>query len=110
MQLPRLLGWEERWEPLLAKRRAGSAYKKSVEGMNKWRGQKPKHKKDTSEFEPIDGPMGFRDKRPEWMELFGNGVFQETGTASKSAARAYGTYRKCMWKLDKKVVLQKCDE
>ena len=87
-----------------------SAYKKSVQNMNKWRGQKPKHKRDTSEFEPIEGPLGFRDKRPDWLEIFGSGVWEETGSAGKKAARAFGTYRKCMWKLDKNVVLQKCDE
>jgi hypothetical protein len=88
----------------------GNAYKKSTQSMNKWRGKVPKHVKDTSEFEPIHGPLGFRDRRPDWMELFGSGVWEETGAASRSAARAYGTYRKCMWKIDKKVVLQKCDE
>lgn len=88
----------------------GNAYKKSVQGMNKWRGQKPKHAKDTTEFEPIEGPLGFRDKSPEWLEIFGAGVWEETTTSSRKAARAYGTYRKCMWKIDKKVVLQKCDE
>jgi hypothetical protein len=88
----------------------GSAYKQSVLGMNKWRGKKPKHERDISEFQPIEGPLGFRDKSPEWLGLFGSGVWEETGTASKKAARSYGTYRKCMWKLDKKIVLQKCDE
>lgn len=88
----------------------GSAYKKGVTNMNKWRGKKPIHKKDTSEFEPVEGPLGFRDKRPDWLDMFGSGVWEEKGTASKKAARDYGTYRKTMWKKDNKVVLQKCDE
>lgn len=88
----------------------GNAYKKSVESMNKWRGKKPKHKRDTSEFEPIEGTFAFRDKRPDWLDCFGSGVWEESGAASRSAARAFGTYRKTMWKIDPKIVLQKCDE
>ena len=86
-----------------------TAYYKNVQKANKWRDKKAIYHKDTSEFEPIMGPVGFRDKRPEWLDLFGTGVWEEQTTASRRAARAFGSYRKTMWKIDKKVVLQKCD-
>jgi hypothetical protein len=86
-----------------------SAYKQNVLKANQWRDKPQKYAKDTSEFEPIPGPFGFRDKRPEWMEIFGTGVWEEKVTASRRAARAFGSYRKTMWKIDKQVVLLPCD-
>ena len=86
-----------------------TAYDKNVLGANKWRGKPQKYKKDTTEFEGVEGPFGFRDKRPDWLDLFGTGVWEEKTQASRRAARAYGTYRKSMFKVDNQVVLQKCD-
>lgn len=86
-----------------------NAYKKNVLEANKWRGKPSKFIKDTTEFEPIRGPPGFRNKRPEWMDMFGLGIWEEKLTASRAAARAFGTYRKTMWKLDKKIQLRPCD-
>ena len=86
-----------------------NAYQKNVLKANKWRGKPTKFVKDTSEFEPIVGPIGFRDKSPEWLNLFGTGIWEEKITASRKAARAFGSYRKTMWKIDKEVVLQPCD-
>lgn len=86
-----------------------TAYNKYVIKANSWKSKKPKHQKDTSEFELIDGPMGFRDKRPDWLNLFGTGIWEEKISVSRRAARAFGSYRKSMWKIDKKVVLQPCD-
>lgn len=86
-----------------------NAYQKNVLKANKWRGKPTKFVKDTSEFEPVLGPIGFRDKSPEWLNLFGTGIWEEKLTASRKAARAFGSYRKTMWKIDKQVVLQPCD-
>ena len=86
-----------------------SAYQKNVLGANAWRGKPTKFVKDTSEFEPIPGPFGFRDKRPQWLEIFGAGVWEEKVQASRRAARAFGSYRKSMFKVDKEVVLRPCD-
>lgn len=86
-----------------------TAYQKNVLKANAWRGRPSKYVKDNSEFEAITGPVGFRDKRPEWLDLFGSGVWEEKVTASRRAARAFGTYRKTMYKLDDKVELQPCD-
>jgi len=86
-----------------------TAYQKNVLKANAWRGKPTKFIKDFTEFEPVDGPYGFRDKRPEWFDNFGTGVWEEKVTASRRAARAFGTYRKTMWKLDNKVVLLPCD-
>jgi hypothetical protein len=85
------------------------AYTKMVLGANKWRGKPSKYVKDTSEFDPIDGDVGFRDKRAEWLDLFGTGIWEEQIAVSRKAARAFGSYRKCMWRRDPKVVLQRCD-
>lgn len=37
------------------------------------------------------------------------GIWEEKITASRKAARAFGSYRKTMWKIDKEVQLQPCD-
>ena len=86
-----------------------AAYKKNVLKANAWRDKPTKFVKDFQEFEPVEGPYGFRDKRPGWFSLFGTGVWEEKTTASRRAARSFGTYRKTMWKIDKKVKLQNCD-
>jgi hypothetical protein len=86
-----------------------AAYNKNVLQANKWRGKPAKYVKDTAEFDPIEGPVGFRDKRPDWMIAFEPGIWEEKLTASRAAAREFGTYRKTMWKLDKKVKLKPCD-
>lgn len=86
-----------------------TAYKQYVTKANAWRSLKPKYLKDTKEFDLVDGPKGFRDRRPEWMDLFGTGIWEEQITVSRRAARAFGSYRKSMWKIDKDVVLLKCD-
>ena len=86
-----------------------NAYQKNVVGGSKWRGIKVKFEKEYSDFEPIQGPFGFRDKRPEWLQIFGDGIWEERTSASRKAARAYGSYRKSMWRLDPDVVLQKSD-
>lgn len=86
-----------------------NAYKQNVLKANAWRGKKAKFVKDVSEFELIDGPFGFRDKRPEWLNLFGDGVWEEKISVSRRAARAFGAYRKSMWKVDSEVKLQPCD-
>ena len=86
-----------------------TAYQKNVLGANAWRGKPQVFKKDTKEFEPVPGPFGFRDKRPQWIQLFGTGVWEEKVQASRRAARAFGSYRKSMYKLDKQVVIRPCD-
>ena len=86
------------------------AYKVNVLKANAWRDVPSKYKKDNAEFEPEEGPFGFRDKRPDWLDMFGTGVWEEKVTASRRAARAFGTYRKTMWKIDKEVKLLPCDE
>lgn len=86
-----------------------NAYNKNVLQASKWRGMPSKFKKDTAEFEPVKGAPGFRDKRPEWLEMFGLGIWEEKLTASRAAARSFGTYRKTMWKIDKKIKLKPCD-
>lgn len=50
-----------------------TAYQKNVLKANKWRGKPTKFVKDTTEFEPVVGPLGFRDKQPSWLDLFGTG-------------------------------------
>jgi len=86
------------------------AYRKNVTLSNRWRDKPAKYLKDTKEFDPIQGPMGHRDKRPEWLnEHFGGGIWEEKLSVSRKAARAFGSYRKTMWKVDKEVVLQPCD-
>lgn len=87
-----------------------TAYQKNVLKANKWRGKPTKFVKDNTEFEPIVGPVGFRDKQPSWLQdLFSAGIWEEKITASRKAARAFGSYRKTMWKIDKEVQLQPCD-
>jgi hypothetical protein len=86
-----------------------AAYNRNVLNANAWRGKQRKYKKDIKEFQLIDGPLGCRDKRPEWLNLFGTGIWEETTTVSRRAARAFGSYRKSMWKIDKKVQLLPCD-
>ena len=51
-----------------------NAYQKNVLKANKWRGKPTKFVKDTTEFEPVVGPLGFRDKQPSWLDLFGTGT------------------------------------
>lgn len=85
------------------------SYKKNVLNANAWRGKPTKFIKDYQEFESVEGPLGFRDKSPSWLNLFGTGVWEEKITASRRAARSFGSYRKTMWKIDDKVVLQPCD-
>jgi hypothetical protein len=84
-----------------------AAYHKNVLIANKWRNQPaPRFVKDTSEFEPVTGPAGFRDQRPSWLrEKFGSGMWEDRLVASRAAAREFGTYRKSMWK----VKLRACD-
>ena len=86
------------------------AYKANVLKANAWRDVPSKYKKDTTEFEPFEGPLGFRDKTPSWINLFSSGVWEEKTTVSRRAARAYGSYRKSMRNIDKEVVLLPCDE
>ena len=86
-----------------------TAYKAHVLKANRWRDTPTKFIKDNSEFELIPGPLGFRDKFPEWLSMFGTGVWEEKTTLSRKAARAFGTYRKTMWTVDPKVVLLPCD-
>jgi len=85
------------------------SYDRFVKKGSKWRSKPRKYKKDTSEFELIDGPFGFRDKKPSWLDLFGTGVWEEKTTLSRRVARSFGSYRKSMYKIDKKVVLLPCD-
>ena len=86
------------------------AYKANVLKANSWRDVPNKFKKDFSEFEPFEGPLGFRDKSPRWIDLFSAGVWEEKVAVSRRAARAFGTYRKAMRNIDKEVVLLPCDE
>jgi hypothetical protein len=89
----------------------GDAYERNVLNANQWRGKPSVFIKDFSEFSvEVAGPVGFRDKKPEWMGAFGTGVWEEKTQQSRKAARAFGTYRKTMHKLDPEVVLQKCDD
>jgi hypothetical protein len=86
------------------------AYKKNVLASNKWRGKPQKFKKDTSEFDPVEGSLGFRDKAPEFLkEMFGGNIWETKMSASRKAARAFGSYRKTMYKVDKQVTLMPCD-
>ena len=86
-----------------------SAYNKNVLNANQWRNKPLRFIKDYQEFEMIEGPVGFRDKRPSWFGLFGTGVWEEKVTASRRAARSFGAYRKSMFKVDDKVQLLPCD-
>lgn len=86
-----------------------SAYERNVLKANQWRGKPLRYIKDYQEFEAIEGPVGFRDKRPFWFQLFGTGVWEEKTTASRRLAREFGAYRKSMFKVDDKVQLQPCD-
>ena len=88
-----------------------NAYKKNVLKANAWRDKPSKYKKDYDpEFVAYDGPLGFRDKSPQWIDQFSTGVWEEKVTVSRRAARAFGTYRKAMRLIDNEVVLQPCDE
>lgn len=84
------------------------SYARNVLKANKWRFKPTRFEKDFTEFEPIEGPWGFRDKRVEWLDWVG-GIFEEKISVSRKAARVFGTYRKTMWKIDKEVKLQPCD-
>ena len=64
-----------------------TAYKKNVSNANRWRNKPLRFIKDYKEFELIEGPVGFRDKRPFWFDMFGTGVWEEKVTASRRAAR-----------------------
>ena len=78
--------------------------------MTEWRSAPRKYKQDFSEFELVaTGPYAFRDKHPSWLDAFGNQIWEEQLSLSRKAARAFGTYRKTMWKIDNEVVLQPCD-
>lgn len=72
------------------------------------RAVKPVEKKTEQKFS-VEGPMGFRDKTPAWLEPFDGFIWEETTVVNRRAARAYGAYRKCMWKLDPEVRLLPCD-
>ena len=86
-----------------------NAYHKNVLELSKWKLLKTKIKKN-EEKERIQGPMGFRDKKPEWLnKMFGLSIWEEKLLASRAAAREYGAYRKTMWKVDKKIQLKPCD-
>ncbi|KAJ1434141.1 hypothetical protein B484DRAFT_417584 [Ochromonadaceae sp. CCMP2298] len=85
------------------------AYKKNVLQANQWRDKPQRYRKDTAEFDPVEGPVGFRDKQPEWMMESGSGIWETKLSVSRKAARSFGSYRKTMWKLDKEVKLLPCD-
>lgn len=86
-----------------------NAYQKNVLASNNWRDKPTKFVKEYTDVEPIEGPVGFRDKRPQWLQIFGPGVWEEKTSVSRRAAREFGSYRKSMWRIDKKVVVQPCD-
>ena len=86
-----------------------TAYKANVLKANKWRDKPARFVKDNTEFELITGPFAFRDKFPEWLKMFGNDVWEERTSQSRKLARSFGTYRKTMWVIDKKVKLLPCD-
>lgn len=88
-----------------------NAYKKNVINRSKWSSQPQVYKKDYSEFNPTySGPMGFRDKRIDWLgNLFKEPILEDKIGVSRAAARAFGTYRKSMHKIDEKVELRACD-
>jgi hypothetical protein len=86
-----------------------TAYKANVLKANNWRDKPARFVKDNTEFELITGPFGFRDKFPEWLKMFGNDVWEERTSQSRKLARSFGTYRKTMWVIDKKVKLLPCD-
>ncbi len=87
-----------------------SAYVKGLKKVTKWRGVETKYKKDFSEFVvATPGPFGFRDKHPDWLDAFDSQPYMEQLSISRQLARAFGTYRKTMWKIDKEVQLQACD-
>lgn len=86
-----------------------TAYQANVLKANKWRDKPARFVKDNTEFELVSGPFGFRDKFPEWLDIFGNDVWEEKTQQSRKLARAFGTYRKTMWVIDKKVKLLPCD-
>eukprot|EP01041_Mallomonas_annulata_P004656 gene4656-9239_t len=86
------------------------AYKKNVTAKNKWSSQPQKFDRSIVEVTIADGPMGFRDKKVDWMKsLFGAGIWEDKLGVSRSAARAFGSYRKTMWKIDDQVKLQPAD-
>lgn len=87
-----------------------AAYAKSLKKLTAWRGVQSKYKKDYSEFEVGSvGEFGFRDKSPSWLDGFNGDIWQEQLSVSRKLARAFGTYRKTMWKLDPEVKLLACD-
>lgn len=87
-----------------------NSYNRYVVKGHSWRGQKKRFEKSYAEFKPIEGPVICRDRSPDWLlDQFQEGLWTEKTQASRKAARAFGTYRKTMWKIDKEVVLQPCD-
>lgn len=86
-----------------------SAYSKGLKKLTPWRSAIPKYKKDVTEFTFTTGPFGFRDKHPTWLDLFNVEIWEEQLSVSRKLARAFGTYRKTMWKIDKDVQLKPCD-
>jgi hypothetical protein len=86
----------------------GQHVEKSTLAANAWREIKTTFERDYSEFSPIFGPAGFRDKTPEWVKLFGK-VWAEKTASRRAMARDYGSYRKTMWRTDPDVVIQPYD-
>jgi hypothetical protein len=86
------------------------AYKKNVLARNKWSSQPQKFDRTVEEVIVVEGPYGFRDKKPEWLtRTFGDGIWEDKLGVSRAAARAFGSYRKSMWKIDKLVELKVSD-
>jgi len=86
------------------------AYKKTALARNKWSKEPQKFDRTIVEKTVVEGPLGFRDKKPEWLtELFSGTIWEDKIGVSRAAARAFGSYRKTMWKIDPKVVLQSSD-
>lgn len=98
-------------EPFLPKKPASwmvEPFVQSIKDTNRWREIKPRFVKDYSEFEPIKGPFGFRDKTPEWLRTLSS-IYVERTSSRKTLAREYGSYRKTMWRRDRHVVLKPTD-
>jgi hypothetical protein len=86
-----------------------AAYTANVLKANNWRDMDKRFIKQAVEFERFEGDPSFRDKFPEWLKVFGNDVWEEKTSQSRKLARSFGTYRKTMWVIDKKVKLLPCD-
>jgi hypothetical protein len=87
-------------------------YKSNILNANKWRGQERVFNREDLEDEivRVDGSWAFRDAMPRWFRntLMGTSINDKSGLSTR-AARAFGTYRRAMFKLDETIELKSAD-